>query len=154
RRCVRSDHQLLEHAEPLLAAQARAAELLDVEVARIHRVEVGQRPADSVDDLGALPLAVTPFGIEVAEAAHLEGEDGLERYGEGRAAMRGERDLGRARPAGAGAPAHAMVDRRHRLGSALVQAARGGDAAARVPAPALAVLVDGEVRAALVEMDR
>src|SRR5262249_45217966 len=42
----------------------------------------------------------------------------------------------------------------HRLGSALVEAARGGDAAARVPAPALAVLVDGEVRAAFVEMDR
>src|SRR5262249_21719564 len=82
------------------------------------------------------------------------GEDGLERDGEGRAAMRGEHDLGRARPAGAWAPAHAMVDRRRRLGSALIQAARGGDAAAGVPAPALAVLVDGEVRAAVVAMDR
>src|SRR5262249_17755361 len=67
--------------------------------------------------------------------------------------MWGERDLGGARAAGARTPAHPVVDRRHRLGSALVEAARGGDAAARVPAPALAVLLDGEVRAAFVEMD-
>src|SRR5262249_61775337 len=132
---VAAERRLLEYSDPVLAAQTRGAELLDVEVARIHRVELGQRPVDSVDDLGALPLAVTPFRIEIAEAAHLEGEDGIERDGEGRAAMWGERDLGGARAAGARTPAHPGGDRRPRPRGALASAARGGAAPARAPPP-------------------
>src|SRR5262249_40960217 len=51
-------------------------------------------------------------------------------------------------------PAHAVVDGCHRLRSRLVEATRRGDAAARVPAPSRRVLVDGEMRAALIEVDR
>src|SRR5262249_37590208 len=52
------------------------------------------------------------------------------------------------------APAHAVVDGCHRLRGGFVEATRRGDAAARVPAPSRRVLVDGEVRATLVEVDR
>src|SRR5262245_24423652 len=116
------DHQLLEDAEALLGAGPCAAELLDVQVARIHRIEVGEGPGDAIDHLGSLPLAVAPLGIEIAESAHLEGEQRLERDGDGEAAMWCERDLGGARTACAGPPAHAVIDRRHRLGSTLIEA--------------------------------
>jgi len=45
----------------------RAAELLDVEVLRRHGVEVGQRPRLAAERVGALPHALTPLGMQIAE---------------------------------------------------------------------------------------
>src|SRR5262249_33434913 len=66
-----------------------------------------------------------------------------------RALVRGERDACGAGATGSRLPRHVMVDRGHRLRGALVEPARGRDAAARVPAPSRRVLVERRLRAAL-----
>ena len=88
-----SQDELLEHAQTFAAVQARAAELLHVDVAGIERVEVGERPDVAAYGFLALPHAVAPLGIEVAEPAHLEGEERFELEGERRPSVRSEYDL-------------------------------------------------------------
>src|SRR5262249_44954375 len=98
------------------------------------------------------PEPVTPLGVEVAEPAHLKGQDGLERDDDRRALVRGERDACGAGATGSRLPRHVMVDRGHRPRGALAEPARRRAAAPHVPPPPRRVLVERRVRAALVEV--
>src|SRR5262245_50792007 len=120
RRRMRTENELLEHAESFLGADPGPTQLLHVDVARVHRIQVGEGPGDTVGDLFTLPHAMAPLGVEISEATHLERQQGLERHHERLAVVWGEADLGGGGTSRPGLPPDAMVDRAHRLGRALV----------------------------------
>ena len=139
---------------PSATFHAGAAELLDVQVPGLERMEVGERPYVAADRLLGFPHPVAPLRVEVAEAAHLEGEHRLEVDRDGRAGVRRERDRRLRGAARAGRPLDRDARRvlMYSIASS-VKAPTRHEVAVGVPAPALAVLVDVEVHADVVELD-
>src|SRR5215475_15002361 len=76
---LRAEVDLLEHADPSLRSARRAHDLLDVQVLEGHLVEVGGLPALAADRELALPAAVSPGRVLVADALHAEAGERLER---------------------------------------------------------------------------
>ena len=150
-----SDHQLLEHAESLVFSEVtgrrRPHHGLDVYMVWRERVVDGKRPALTADLEFALPHAVTPLGMDVPQAEHLEVVQRLEADRRGSIGRRREVDLergGRSRPR---FPFESVVDVLHLFGSVV---ADRRDEAAPVPALAVRVLVDVEVGRELLEVER
>src|SRR4029453_16479686 len=75
---VRAEGDLLEHADALLVARARADDLLDVLVVDRHLVELGGLPRFARHRELALPEAVAPLRMHVADPLHPEAEERLE----------------------------------------------------------------------------
>src|SRR5262245_11183782 len=75
---VRADRDLLEHAHADVVAAARPHDLLDVLVLRRVLVQVGGLPRLAGLRVLALPLAVAPDRVLVADALHAEGEQRLQ----------------------------------------------------------------------------
>ena len=63
---------------PTWSPQRRAHDLLEVLVLERHRVEVGDLPRLARDRELALPHAVAPLGVHVADALHAEADERLE----------------------------------------------------------------------------
>src|SRR5262249_14508541 len=75
---VGAERDLLEHADALLVAARRAHHLLQVLVLERHGLQLVDLPRlASVREL-ALPHAVTPLGVHVADALHPEADERLE----------------------------------------------------------------------------
>ena len=91
----------------------------------------------------ALPRAVVELRMSVAEPAHLELEPRLEHDGVDTSLPVDQVVLESVRPPRARSPLDSIVDSAHDLGGGAVGA---GDRADLVPSPAIAVLVDVEVR--------
>ena len=105
-RLVLAERELLEHAEADVVAPARAHHLLDMDVPRLEVVELLDLVLLGADRVLAVPAAVSPLGMRVAEAAHPEREQRLELDALFGAAV-AEQAQGRAlRPAQSGRPAH------------------------------------------------
>ncbi len=156
---VGADHELLEDADALAAAHARAAQLLDVQVAGIERIPIGKVPGLAGHGLLSLPDAMAPLGMQVAETEHLEGQDRLEHEFPRLAAGARQREL-RARGAPrAGLPLDPVANVRQQLDTARVHGVavrrepRDHDAVL-MPAQAGGILVDREVRTAVGELQR
>src|SRR6476661_7577887 len=75
---VGAERDLLEHADPDLVAGRGAHHLLEVLVLEGHRIEVGDLPRLARVRELALPHAVAPLGVHVADALHAEADERLE----------------------------------------------------------------------------
>ena len=100
---------------PVAAAHARPDELLHVEKLRRHRIEFGQHEAFGAERLLALPQAMAPLGVQVADAQHLEGQERFERDLDRLATKGRQQKPGRRGTARAALPLHAMRDGLHAL---------------------------------------
>src|SRR5262245_29637724 len=111
---VRPDADLLEHADAGLAAAARAHHLLDVLVVERVLVQVSHLPRLAGLRVLALPLAVPPDRVLVADSLHAEAEQRLELDLVALAVELDLRDHGAARAARAGLVVDLMVDAEQR----------------------------------------
>src|SRR5262245_49016921 len=75
---VFAEGELFEDAESGLVAPARAHDLLDVDVPRLHVVELFDLVLFGVHRELTVPVAVAPFGMHVANPAHPERDERLE----------------------------------------------------------------------------
>src|SRR5262245_55458183 len=80
RRRVRPETQLLQHADARPLAHARADDLLYVQILGRQRIEIVALPALARHGELALPRAVGPLGVEIADPLHLEAEERLELH--------------------------------------------------------------------------
>src|SRR4029079_11064548 len=77
-RVVLAERELLEYAEPDLVAPLGAHHLLDVDVPRLDVVELFDLVFFGPGRELAVPVAVAPFGMHVAQPAHTERQQRLQ----------------------------------------------------------------------------
>ena len=153
-----AEGELFEDADPLVLADSAGRggtnDRLHVQAVERCRVPDGEVPALATDLQFTLPHAVTPLGVQIAEAGHLELEERFEPDRRGLADPWCHRQLEPLGRSSAGPPGDLVVDGSHRFGRWCdLGSGDRRDEAGLVPAFAVEQFVDVEVGREGVEIE-
>ena len=109
---MRTDDQLLEDSDSGSITHASAAQSLNVQVLGVARRCNGKLPSLEADCELTFPMTVSPLGVTVPDAEHVElvQRFELDRARVASVGMRAQMDAKCVGPAGAGANSHFVVD--------------------------------------------